>query len=515
MISSELKIKAARFPAAVTVAFLIWASAAFSGQKTAIWLYFPETLSRQEMVSQLPEDVNIRYYSRALQALSVDVPADDSRRIIKRLQATTDVISITPVGKLSVQLPRQDRTLHRMGTDSLYGVSYKQLDMLGIPRLHALGFHGEGVRAGLLDEGFKKDLPVFSHILDEGRFIGEYDFVYHDSITADEADEGTMGLAQSHGTETWSVIGAYLPGFLMGGAWKASFALAKTEDMRWELPIEEDNFVAGMEWMADLGIDVISISLNYMKFDDGVGSYTYSQLDGRTTAVARICNWAAARGMIIVQAMGNEGREGSGSLWSPADAPSVISVGSVGLNAVISDFSGRGPTADGRIKPDVVALGDGTQLAYPNGDWGSGRGTSFSTPLIASGVILLKQMHPEWTVYDMLDAFAQFSSRDGKDNDYGWGIPDFAEIALGSSSPVISPVLAWPNPVSAQLSLRWTAYGPGYQIMNLYNLLGRRVDQQIVRSTGTDYYSTLNVNTLASGVYFVQVGAQSVKFVKL
>ncbi|MCK5520683.1 MAG: S8 family serine peptidase, partial [Candidatus Marinimicrobia bacterium] len=471
---------------------MFWALPSFAGN--ALWLYLEDKVSVEAVKMKLDEHINLRYYSPALHALSVSLGDDfDEDEELEKLAEMPGVKLLQPVGKLKTPKPTYLELQIKKTSASDYGPAYHQLDMLGITKLNELGYWGEGVRIGLLDQGFKTNLNAFKHILDDNRLVAEYDFVYGDRNTSDEADEGTYGIAQKHGTGTWSIIGAYEEGKYSGGAPKAEFALAKTEDMRWELPMEEDNYVAGIEFMVANNMDIVSVSLAYMDFDGTEFDYTFEDLDGQTTAAAKICNWAAKQGLIIVQSAGNEGLDGASSIWTPADAPSVITVGSVNSYGIISDFSSRGPTADGRIKPDVVALGEYVYMIGTDNNVRAGNGTSFATPLVACGIALLKEMHPEWTVEELFAKFEEFSEQGIKDNAYGWGMPDFYKIAIESPvSPVINFKI-FPNPTDYLLNLKWISGGDCRKRVSIYDLLGREISNYSMYSLIEGFQTVIRV----------------------
>src|SRR3972149_7654738 len=204
----------------------------------------------------------------------------------------------------------------------------------------------------MLDAGFRWR----SHnALDSLRVLAEYDFIFHDSVSANESND--VPDQDSHGTATLSTIGGFEPGQLIGPAYGASFILGKTEYIPTETQIEEDNWVAGIEWMESKGVDVVSSSLGYTTVDDGSG-YKYSRGDfnGRTAVTTKAAVMAARRGVVVVNSMGNSGNP-VGSIIAPADADSIIAAGAVNYSGVLASFSSVGPTNDGRIKPDVVGPG--------------------------------------------------------------------------------------------------------------------------------------------------------------
>ena len=317
-----------------------------------------------------------------------------------------------------------------------YGGSFTALSGINVPAAHDSGWSGASVIVGMFDTGYDKTHQSLV-LLNK---IAERDFIFHDGETANQA--GDVIEQWSHGTGTWSVLGGYRSNSLIGPAFNASFVLAKTEDVRSETPVEEDNWVSAAEWADSIGVDVISSSLAYLDFDGTANDYTYTDLDGYTTVVALGAIFAARHGIVVCNAMGNEGG-GTGSLWSPADAESILAVGAVSDQNFIAAFSGRGPTADGRIKPEVVAQGQAVQWAVagdPTG-YALASGTSLSTPLVGGAAALVREAHPEWTVAQVRDALMQTADKAGApDNDYGHGRIDVVKAIYGSTyGPPVAP----------------------------------------------------------------------------
>ncbi|MDQ7053111.1 MAG: S8 family serine peptidase [candidate division KSB1 bacterium] len=309
-----------------------------------------------------------------------------------------------------------------------YGQALTQVSLVNVPPLHDAGIVGEGVIVGMLDTGFNwREHPAFQEL----KVLGEYDFVFNDSTTADEKDKDLPG-AHSHGTATLSVIGGYDPGVLIGPAFRSQFYLSKTEDIRSETPVEEDNWAAGIEWMESQGIDVASSSLGYFSFDDPADNYSYSDLDGKTTVVTRAAQIAAQKGVVVVNSAGNEGFSSWRYIIAPADGDLVIAVGAVDAAGRRVGFSSVGPTADGRIKPDVMAMGTGVWLARASkiDPYGTGSGTSFSCPMVAGVVALMLSAHPNLTPTQVIEALHKTSSRaEFPDTLMGYGIVDAVKAA--------------------------------------------------------------------------------------
>jgi serine protease AprX len=332
------------------------------------------------------------------------------------------------------------------GDSSFYGPSYAQYELSGIPQVHSLGIDGAGVLIGMLDDGFRYE----SHeALKNIRVVGEHDFIQNDSITANQA--GDSPDQDAHGTLTLSAVGGYSPGNIVGPAYGASFLLAKTEliypdpsDVDYKS--EEDNWVNGIEWMESRGVDVVSSSLAYNIFVDSLTgaidsaeSYFWSRGDfnGRTSLASLAATKAAELGVVVVQAMGNEGNgDGSiGTMDAPADADSIISVGATNWDGALTNFSSTGPTNDARIKPDLVADGSSDYAAsVPGPDtYEYVSGTSLSTPITAGVAALILSVRPDFTpmqVINLLKSSAirvmdsRFPSRTSTypNNYYGWGI---------------------------------------------------------------------------------------------
>ena len=299
-----------------------------------------------------------------------------------------------------------------------YGASSGQLTMIGVTAAHSVGYDGAGVLVCMMDTGYRKDHTAFGNAFSEGRVWAEWDFIFNDGNTQNEAQD--IAGQHNHGTYTWSTLGGVAPGNLYGPAYKSNFILAKTEDMRSETPIEEDNWVAGMEWADSIGADVISSSLGYSDW------YTQSDFDGNTCVTTIAADIAASLGIVVCNSAGNGGPAAS-TLNAPADADSIVTVGAVSSSGVIASFSSRGPTYDGRIKPEVCAQGVNTRCASPatTTDFTYASGTSLSCPLLGGAAALVIQAHPGWTPMQVRTALMQTAGRAATpDNTYGWGIID-------------------------------------------------------------------------------------------
>ncbi|MBU2493693.1 MAG: S8 family serine peptidase [Bacteroidetes bacterium] len=301
-----------------------------------------------------------------------------------------------------------------------YGSSLPQYELSDIPAVHDLGISGNDVIIGIMDSGFKwKDHPALSN----SKVIAEYDFIFNDDNTANESNDG--GSSQhNHGTYVMSLIGGFSEGNLIGAAFNASFVLAKTEYIYSETHAEEDNYAAALQWMDSIGIDIATSSLGYSEFDSGESSYTYADMNGETTIVTKASNLAFERGIITVTSAGNERGGSWGYISSPGDAFNVITVGAVNNDNQIAYFSSFGPTSDGRIKPEIVAQGQANWGAdASNGNFKTGQGTSYSAPIIAGILGLLKSAYPHLNNKQVREiVLATGDNKESPNNDIGYGL---------------------------------------------------------------------------------------------
>ncbi len=300
-----------------------------------------------------------------------------------------------------------------------YGSSFTQLNLSDIPQVHAKGIDGEGVIIGVLDSGFKWKTH---DALRMAKVIREYDFIFKDTITADEP--GDRPGQHNHGTAVFSVISGYKDSTLIGAAFNSQFILAKTEDIRSETHVEEDNYAAALIWMESLGVDITTSSLGYNEFDDSVFSYKYSDMNGKTTIVTKAAELAFQRGVVTLTAAGNEGNNSWKYIIAPADGFYTIAVGAVGSDNNLASFSSRGPTFDKRIKPEIVTQGVGVfsaSTSLPN-SYGTANGTSMATPIAAGVSALLLSAHPHLKntqVRNILMETADNSSSPNNEKGYG------------------------------------------------------------------------------------------------
>ena len=301
------------------------------------------------------------------------------------------------------------------GLNSLdYGTSFTQVNQINVPAVHDLGFTGQGVLICSMDAGFDN---LAHEVFSSMNIIAMWDFVDNDP---------DVSQGGSHGTSTLSTIGGYKEGELIGTAFGSEYLLARTEDIFSETPVEEDNWIAALEWADNFGVDVTTTSLSYLDYDSPFPSYTWQDMDGNTALITIAADLAAGLGIVVVNSASNSGfNQNHNTLGAPADGDSVVTVGAVTSSGQRSSFSSVGPTVDGRIKPDLMAMGSSVFVARSSSptSYGFSSGTSFSCPILAGATALILSAHPNLTPMEILDMLRQTASMSSNpDNLMGWGI---------------------------------------------------------------------------------------------
>lgn len=367
--------------------------------------------------------------------------------------------------------------------------------------LHESGFTGKGVLIAVLDAGFtgSESISSLNGLRQRDGIKATYDFVEKKVNVYDH---------HNHGTAVFSILSGTIPGSLQGSAPGSDFILLRTEDDASEFPVEEDFWVAGAEFADSAGADIINSSLGYFQFDDPSLNYKYSDLDGNSTFISVAADIAASRGMLVVCSAGNE-RSGSWKyIIAPADADSVLAVGAVDRNGVISSFSSSGPTVDRRIKPDIVA--QGVAMSFQVKDIvESGSGTSYSCPVIAGLCACLMQAVPEATACEIISAVRSSSDRYHiPDSLYGYGIPDMSEALLSIQGKYLPAAMKntviFPNPFRQELTI-YFKFNPEWVRVEIISVSGtlnyiREFNHFISRRLLLD-----DIVELPPGLYFVRL----------
>ena len=329
---------------------------------------------------------------------------------------STEKVWISPgAGKPSMATER-DSVLNQptIHSDSIYGRAITQIQMSNGDKLHEAGFKGQGMTIAVIDAGFHNVDKITA--MQNIRILGTKDFVNQ------QAD---IFAESSHGMSVLSCIGMNRPDIMTGTAPEASFWLLRSEDEYSEHLVEQDYWSAAVEFADSVGVDVINTSLGYYSFDDKSKNYKYRDLDGRHALMSRQASHIADKGMILVCSAGNSGAGSWKKITPPGDADNVLTVGAIDKRAVLATFSSVGNTADHRVKPDVVAVGVGSDVIRTDGNQGRANGTSFSSPIMCGMVTCLWQACPTLMAKEVIELVRRSGDRAGfPDNIYGYGVPD-------------------------------------------------------------------------------------------
>jgi subtilisin family serine protease len=383
-------------------------------------------------------------------------------------------------------------------TDFKYGNAENQIKMLKGDFLHQQDFKGEGMQIAIIDAGFPNvnTLVAFKRIRDNNQILGGYNF----------ADRNTNFYTRNnHGTHVLSTIAGYLENKFVGTAPNAKFYLFISEIEETETVLEETLWVEAAERADSLGVNVINTSLGYTTFDNSNYSHTYSDMDGKTTFISRGAEIGASRGMILVNAVGNEGNVSWKYMGAPADAVAVFSIGAVSASENIASFSSFGPTADNRIKPDVLAQGlNSAIIQYTTGNVSTSNGTSFSSPIMAGVIACFWQAFPNKTNFEIMDLIRKSADRFNNPTDqYGYGIPDFEAAynqVLALDNFKNTAIKIFPNPIKDTFSISVDAYAAESLSIQIYNILG-----QLVFENSKLVSKTIDSKNLKNGIYILKI----------
>lgn len=320
--------------------------------------------------------------------------------------------------------PKHLRTpSHRIKADEIVVHTDAQLNLYNLKPLHEAGYEGQGILMTFCDGGFYKanTMAGLRHELE----LGHFDFTDDDKFGYDFY--GEEGL---HGTECLSTVSGYGQNY-HGAAIKAQYYLMRSEEEETESPKEMDNMVAAMEKADSLGVNIFSVSLGYAYFDNSSWNIPKNAFNGKSTRCSQAATIAARKGMLVCIAAGNEGREAGNpphTLGIPGDADSTLTVGAVSVDGIVGDFSSYGPTSDGRIKPEVCAVGVKAVIIDPDNGILAANGTSFATPLLAGMAASLWSALPNENAMQIRERIIRSSDRyaypDTQHYKYGYGIPD-------------------------------------------------------------------------------------------
>jgi hypothetical protein len=386
-----------------------------------------------------------------------------------------------------------------------YGYSYNQAHQLNADCLHNMGFQGQNMTIAVLDAGFLdvNTLPVFDSMRINNHLLGTRDFVTGDTMVFEDFP---------HGMNVLSCMAGNLPGLLVGTAPEADYWLLRTEDASSETLVEELNWLSAAEFADSVGADIINSSLGYNYFDNSADDHTYSDMDGNTTIITKAADMAVATGMMVVVSAGNYGAGPWYKITAPADADSVLTVGAVDSAGVIAPLSSRGPTADGRIKPNTVARGLNAVVAGNTGGVMYASGTSFSSPITAGAVACLWQANPEATNMELLAAIEQSATlHSNPDTIMGYGIPDFCSAntiltGIEHQNSTNEKLVVYPNPFEDELEIAFYTSKKQKITITLYDLTGRKILQtESTTKTASGALRLTDFSGIPKGLYILSI----------
>ena len=465
-------------------------------------------LINQNYINEIKElDVEVNIQSRWLNAVSI-IADIEKINLIKKLPFVKKIEPVFQHTKKKSIQASANRIFQNRNIE--YGFSYDQIEQINCRIPHIAGYFGQGVRVLYIDTGYELGHTAYDSL----NLIAQYDFVNNDENTANETDQEIADNQDDHGTICLSVMAGYAPGNLIGPAFKSEYLLAKTEIMAEEIQQEEDNYVAALEWGESLGADIACASLGYLDW------YSYENLDGNSAVTTMAVDIASNLGVLCINSAGNEGDDPWYYIIAPADADSVISVGAVNRDGTIANFSSRGPTYDGRIKPEVCALGVSAYCVRSNteNDFRTASGTSFSAPLAAGAAAVILSANPEWTNMQLREAMMMTASlSNSPDNIYGYGILNTwaainYQFTTGLKNEEIIPndlkvFDAYPNPFNPATFIRVQSESiiPNLtlSIFNINGQLIQTLEKETTNANRIDIKWDGNRNS--SGVYFIKI----------
>lgn len=454
--------------------------------------------------------VNTYFTSRWMNAVLIQATAEQ----LELVEAEDFVLKtefVAPGQKLSTTPEPENITRDNQAPLNLDNLNTdKQLTMLQAHTMHHENVTGKGVWVAVFDDGFldANVSGVFAHAFENDRFKDALDFT-----------TGGQNVFQydDHGTGTWSCLGAKYESQIIGTAYESDISLYVTEDVFSEYRVEEYNWLFAAERADSAGVDIITSSLGYGDFDDETMNYSIEELDGKTSIISQAASMATDRGILVVTSAGNSGNETAWPYVSmPADAEKIIAVGALDVKYDLASFSSIGPTADNRIKPEVVALGHQVTVLSEGNQISKKNGTSFAAPLIAGFAAGLWQKFPSLTNEELraliLSSSDHFSS---PNNEIGYGLPDY-NVAVGNEPLSVSQfvndgVTVYPNPVSGDyinLLLEKNAI-PMPVKFSLYSQSGKLINEKVVKRAKRGMVMDLAFNESGQGIYILHIECEA------
>ncbi|MCI0522084.1 MAG: S8 family serine peptidase [Bacteroidales bacterium] len=420
---------------------------------------------------------------------------------LAEIEALSFVREVVPVKHPSEPSKRRIEKYGTLSPGNYLSAFNPLIPLNGVP-LHQSGFTGKNLTIAVLDAGFinADRVESLTSLMQRGGVIATWDFVTGNSFVYDY---------HGHGTAVLTILAGDLPDIISGSAPGADYMLFRTEDDESEFPVEQDYWAAAAEYADSAGADIISSSLGYYMFDDPSMDFSFSDMDGNRAFVTRAADAAASKGMLVVASAGNERNKEWVRILAPSDGDSVMCIGALKQDLTISDFSSSGFSADGQVKPDVVAPGVSLPLQYEPGKWQTGSGTSFSCPVISGLCASLMQAVPGATAAEVATAVRESSDRyNNPDSLYGYGIPDFIAALksleeIHTYKPDVS-ITAGPNPFFDEINL-WFRETPEYLSVTVTNGSGGTVIRREFPLFSARSYRITGFEGMAEGLFIVKV----------
>lgn len=387
-----------------------------------------------------------------------------------------------------------------------YGYASDQIHTVNGHKLHEKGYWGQGKEIAVIDAGFTK--------LNENLNLGNISIKGIKDFVNDGID---ILNGSDHGISVLSAMATNQPNTFVGTAPKSNYWLLRSESSQYEYPIEEDYWVTAIEYADSVGVDIVNTSLGYYRFDDPARSYTKEDINGNVSFMTKAAEIAANKGILVVTSAGNEGNSSWKTLTVPADAQNVLTVGSMSKDSTISSFSSVGPTFDGRIKPDVVALGEKINLLDSRGEFIVTNGTSFSTPVMAGLAACLWEAFPDLTNKQVINIICSSSNQYNKPGaTYGYGAPNMQlammlaqDITTGIEEEITQEnesLFSFRSDSIGQIKIKRTNSTNDDQLyyIQIYNMSGR-----IMISEKLDgYEKTININNQTKQPYIIRISSK-------
>jgi len=451
----------------------------------SVVIFYPETESCYDIINEI-----INHFSFVVDTLPVayyKLPFISEKQIFTQITENND-----------------DARLFSSSCDYNYGRSVDNIKLHKGELLHKAGFCGEGMLICIIDGGFEgfDTISYFKHLFANGQILGTRDLI-------PGINNVFIGTGMGHGTGVASILLSSIEGKLVGTAPKANYFFINSENSWSENLVEEDFWAQAAEIADSLGADVISSSIGYTNsFDyEWQNIYTIADIDGKASIASRAASILAQKGVIVVQAAGNDGWNPAWKyIGHPADAFNILAVGCVLQNGDVMYSSSYGPTADGRIKPDVVALGENVWYVNSAGKIKNDGGyTSAAAPIIAGLSACLWQALPQYSSLEIMQLIREYGDQaNNPDNKKGYGVPNFYQCYLDHTNSVPEnkkfDVEVYPNPTTGELSVE-THRNASLQSVEIFDIYGRKCHVSRV----TRHENNINISHLRAGIYFLKI----------